>query len=81
MAIERSSAALLGLVDEALAAAGLGPRQLAGVIALRGPGSFTGLRVGLATALGLHESLGIAAGVYPTHLVLAMLAPPPPGGS
>jgi tRNA threonylcarbamoyl adenosine modification protein YeaZ len=75
VAIERSSAALLALVDEALAAAGLAPRQLAGVVALRGPGSFTGLRVGLATALGLREALGIAAGVYPTHLVLAMLAP------
>lgn len=74
--LERSSAALLGLVDEVLADAGLTPRQLSGVIALRGPGSFTGLRVGLATALGLREALGLAAGVYPTHLVLAMLAPP-----
>src|SRR5688500_20042893 len=75
VAIERSAAALLAPVDEALAAAGLAPRQLAGVIALRGPGSFTGLRVGLATALGLREAVGIAAGVYPTQLVLDTLAP------
>ena len=54
-------------------------RDLAGIVALRGPGSFTGLRVGLATVLGLHQSLGVAATALPTLNVLAMLAPASPG--
>jgi tRNA threonylcarbamoyl adenosine modification protein YeaZ len=44
-------------------------------LALRGPGSFTGLRVGLATVLGLHQAIGIPATALPTLQVLAMLAP------
>jgi tRNA threonylcarbamoyladenosine biosynthesis protein TsaB len=50
--------ALLELVDEALAGAGL---ELAEVHRLGvgiGPGSFTGLRIGLATARGLAQALG-----------------------
>ncbi len=74
--IARSAELLLEMVDEALAAAGAGPRDLGGVIALRGPGSFTGLRIGLATALGLHDALGIPAAAVPTHLALAAAAPP-----
>ena len=69
--VARSSTALLRLIDEALAAAGLRPADLAGVAALAGPGSFTGLRIGLATALGLAQALGIAATAVPTLAVLA----------
>ena len=72
---ERSSAALLALVDAILRAAGLRPGDLAGVVALRGPGSFTGLRVGLATALGLHQALGLPAMGLPTLEILAGLGP------
>jgi tRNA threonylcarbamoyladenosine biosynthesis protein TsaB len=79
VAMERSSETLLGLVDEVLRDAGFGARQLAGIVALRGPGSFTGLRVGLATVLGLHQSLGVPATALPTLDVLAMLASPGPG--
>ncbi len=50
---------LLALVDEALRAAGIAARELAGIAAVAGPGSFTGTRVTLATALGLR--LGTAA--------------------
>jgi tRNA threonylcarbamoyl adenosine modification protein YeaZ len=73
--IARSSEALLVLADEALRGLGLAPRDLRGVVALRGPGSFTGLRVGLATALGLHQALGLPAAALPTLQVLAAAVP------
>jgi len=62
---------LLGLVDEVLTETGIAPSQLGGVVALRGPGSFTGLRVGLATALGLHHALEVPAIAISTLEVLA----------
>lgn len=67
----RSSAALLELVDGALRESGVALTELGGVLALRGPGSFTGLRVGLATVLGLHQALGFPASALPTLRVLA----------
>jgi tRNA threonylcarbamoyladenosine biosynthesis protein TsaB len=50
---ERHSANLLPLCDQALVQAGVGVADLGGVACGRGPGSFTGLRVGLAVAKGL----------------------------
>jgi tRNA threonylcarbamoyl adenosine modification protein YeaZ len=76
--IARSSALLLAMVDAALRAAGLQVSELAGLAALAGPGSFTGLRIGLATVLGLHQALGIPATTLPTLRVLASLAPAEP---
>jgi tRNA threonylcarbamoyl adenosine modification protein YeaZ len=73
--VARSSTFLLRMIDEVLAEAGLAPADLAGVAALAGPGSFTGLRIGLATALGLHQALGIAATALPTHAALAAQVP------
>jgi len=72
---ERSSATLLTLVDGVLSTAGLRAEDLTGLVALRGPGSFTGLRVGLATVLGLHQALGLPAVAVPTLQVLAGLGP------
>lgn len=72
---ERSSATLLALIDRVLGTAGVEPAALGGVIALRGPGSFTGLRVGLATALGLHQALGLPAVGIPTLEILACAGP------
>lgn len=69
--IRRSSESLLALVDECLEEIGAGMADLAGVVALRGPGSFTGLRVGLATVLGFHQALGVPAAAIPTLEVLA----------
>jgi tRNA threonylcarbamoyladenosine biosynthesis protein TsaB len=73
--IARSAEILLELVDDALREIGAGPRDLGGVVALRGPGSFTGLRIGLSMALGLHDALRIPAAAPPTHLALAAAAP------
>ncbi len=73
--VARSSTALLRMIDEVLAEARLHPADLAGVAALAGPGSFTGLRIGLSTALGLHQALGIAATALPTHAALAAQVP------
>jgi tRNA threonylcarbamoyl adenosine modification protein YeaZ len=69
--LRRSSATLLRLVDGVLEAAGTRPRELAGIAVLRGPGSFTGLRVGLATALGFRQALGLPATAPTTLEVLA----------
>jgi tRNA threonylcarbamoyladenosine biosynthesis protein TsaB len=79
VAQQRSSTQLLALVAETLAAAGARPADLAGVVALAGPGSFTGLRVGLATALGLHQALGLRAQAVPTLAALAAASDTPAG--
>ena len=49
---------LLGLAAEAMAEARVAPRDLAGVAVDVGPGSFTALRVALATAHGLVQPFG-----------------------
>jgi tRNA threonylcarbamoyladenosine biosynthesis protein TsaB len=71
-----SSAHLLAWIDATLAAAGIARSELAGLVALAGPGSFTGLRVGLATALGIHQALGLAATAMPTFAALAAALEP-----
>lgn len=48
-----SAEILAPLIAESLAGAGLAPAGLGGVACVRGPGGFTGIRVTLATALGL----------------------------
>jgi tRNA threonylcarbamoyladenosine biosynthesis protein TsaB len=55
----RHSSTLLGLVDEALTSAGLRLPDLAAIACGAGPGSFTGLRVGLAVAKGLALPTGL----------------------
>ena len=72
-AILRSSVLLLGMVDGVLAEAGVALGELAGLVALAGPGSFTGLRIGMATVLGLHQATGLPATAVPTLEVLARL--------
>ena len=67
----RSSRELIAMIDELLGRAGLAPQDLSGIGAARGPGSFTGLRVGLATALGLHQASGVRAGAVSTFDLLA----------
>lgn len=48
---------LVPLIQQALAEAGIGFGDLQRIGAVTGPGSFTGLRVGLATAQGLQLAL------------------------
>ncbi len=56
LAEPKSSAALLPALDAIVKEAG---EPLAGLGVVTGPGSFTGIRVGLATALGLKAALGV----------------------
>jgi tRNA threonylcarbamoyladenosine biosynthesis protein TsaB len=75
----RSSTLLLDLVREVLDEAGVSVQELGGIAVLRGPGSFTGLRIGLATVLGLHQVLGVPATALPSLQVLAAAVPAAPG--
>jgi tRNA threonylcarbamoyl adenosine modification protein YeaZ len=56
----RAAEVLAPRIARVLARAGLAPADLAGVACVRGPGSFTGIRVVLATALGLSVGAGLA---------------------
>lgn len=76
--MDRSSARLIELIGEVLAEAGLRPADLGGIAALAGPGSFTGLRIGLATALGLHQALHVPATALSSLAALAASAPSGP---
>ncbi len=71
--IEHSSEALLRLIDAVLTDGAIDDRRPAGLVGLTGPGSFTGLRVGLATLLGLHQATGIPATGVSTFSVLATI--------
>jgi len=65
---------LLVRIDGVLAEAGVGLHELGGIVVGIGPGTFTGLRVGLATAKGLAHGLGIPLVGVPTGLALANAA-------
>jgi tRNA threonylcarbamoyladenosine biosynthesis protein TsaB len=68
----RHADVLLAHADAMLTAHGAGPRDLALVAVGRGPGGFTGVRVGLATALGL--SLGAGVPVWPVCSLTSLAA-------
>jgi tRNA threonylcarbamoyladenosine biosynthesis protein TsaB len=66
---------LLGLVDEVLEAAGLALGDVARIAVGTGPGSFTGLRIGIATARGLAQATGAELAGVGTLRALARNAP------
>ncbi len=55
----RHAEALNPMIQSALSDAGLRVRDLSGIAAAQGPGSYTGLRIGLAAAKGLALPWGI----------------------
>ena len=67
--------ALLVMVDEALARSGRCAADLDAVACGAGPGSFTGLRIGLATAKGLCFALGKPLVMVSSLAALAARAP------
>lgn len=70
------AARLLPAIEAVLGEAGVGRRQLSLIAVTVGPGSFTGVRVGLAAARGLAIGLGVPlAGLATTSVLLAQAAP------
>ncbi|MBI4609850.1 MAG: tRNA (adenosine(37)-N6)-threonylcarbamoyltransferase complex dimerization subunit type 1 TsaB [Candidatus Rokubacteria bacterium] len=66
---------LLTAVDRLLQDAGWTPATLEGLAVSIGPGSFTGLRIGVSTVKGLAFSLGIPAAAVSTLEALAWQLP------
>jgi tRNA threonylcarbamoyladenosine biosynthesis protein TsaB len=66
---------LMVAVDRLLADAGWTPRDLEGLAVAVGPGSFTGLRVGISAIKGLGLALGIPIAAVPTLDAMAASLP------
>ena len=66
---------LMAVVDRLLADCGWSPRDLEGLAVSIGPGSFTGLRVGVATMKGLALALDLPVAPVPTLDALAATLP------
>ncbi|MCC8429785.1 tRNA (adenosine(37)-N6)-threonylcarbamoyltransferase complex dimerization subunit type 1 TsaB [Reyranella aquatilis] len=69
------AARLLPAIADALDRAAIARRQLDLIAVTTGPGSFTGVRVGLSAARGLSVGLGIPLAGIPTTTVLRAQAP------
>lgn len=65
------STMLLAAVDLVAEDAGISPADLATIVVSRGPGSFTGIRAGLATVAGLEAGIGARCLAYDSLLMLA----------
>lgn len=65
---------VIAAIDLLLRSAGLSPSELSAVVVTRGPGSFTGVRVTLATAAGIAKGTGIPAHGFSSLLAQAARA-------
>jgi tRNA threonylcarbamoyladenosine biosynthesis protein TsaB len=68
------SSTLVAAVGELLAQGGVSLREVGAMVAVNGPGSFTGVRVGLAAVKGLAEAARIPVAVVSRLEVLAAKA-------
>ena len=66
---------LMAAIDQLLTDAGWTARDLEGIAVTVGPGSFTGLRVGLSTVKGLALALSIPVAAVPTLDAMAAMLP------
>jgi tRNA threonylcarbamoyladenosine biosynthesis protein TsaB len=62
---------LLPLISQMLEATGFHTRDIQGIAVASGPGSFTGIRIGIATAKGLAQALEVPLVGIPTLDILA----------
>jgi tRNA threonylcarbamoyladenosine biosynthesis protein TsaB len=74
-----ASERLVATIKDLSASTGISLRSLNAVVAVHGPGSFTGVRVGLSAAKGLCEALSLPLVAISRLAVLASLAEPAPG--
>ncbi len=68
---------LMPLLDRMLTESGIEREELGAVAAAAGPGSFTGLRIGVSTARGLAQGLNVPAVPVCTLAALAEAVPAP----
>ena len=75
VALERGHAEiLLPMIEGVLADGSIGYRDLTGIAVTRGPGAFTGIRIGLAAARGLGLATGLPVAGVTTLEALALTA-------
>ncbi|MDR0623503.1 MAG: tRNA (adenosine(37)-N6)-threonylcarbamoyltransferase complex dimerization subunit type 1 TsaB [Treponema sp.] len=75
----RHSEILMDVIETLMTSADLPRDKLEGVVCMKGPGSFTGLRIGFSAAKGLALSLGIPFAAVPTLDCMAFSASVWPG--
>jgi tRNA threonylcarbamoyladenosine biosynthesis protein TsaB len=71
------SISLVQAIADLLAAAGVGVEELAGITAVAGPGSFTGIRIGLAAVKAIAEAAALPVVTVSRLALLAELGQAP----